>query len=215
MQSRSMKTDQAAEHLQTIRTLMERSALYRRALAPVMLLVGLLGILAATFGFITHIHADLAFIGLWFATSLLALSGSFLLIRKQALKNAEPFWTPPTRRVAEAIAPPLFFGAIISLVFLGPAGDHDQAAVFLPATWMALYGCALHSAGFFIPRGIKWLGWCFVLCGTGLFILPFADIAVFGWWDNAGNLAMGSTFGALHLAYGIYLYLTEQRKNVA
>lgn len=80
---------------------------------------------------------------------------------------------------------------------------------------MALYGCALHSAGFFIPRGIKWLGWCFVLCGTGLFILPFADIAVFGWWDNAGNLAMGSTFGALHLAYGIYLYLTEQRKNVA
>ncbi|MDB6016752.1 MAG: hypothetical protein JWR19_1241, partial [Pedosphaera sp.] len=31
-----MKSDWAAEHLQTIRTLMERSAIYRRALAPVM-----------------------------------------------------------------------------------------------------------------------------------------------------------------------------------
>ena len=35
-----METNWAAEQLQTIRTLMERSAVYRRALAPIMLFAG-------------------------------------------------------------------------------------------------------------------------------------------------------------------------------
>ncbi len=42
-----MESDWAAEHLQVIRTLMERSAVYRRALAPVMTAAGVLGTLAA------------------------------------------------------------------------------------------------------------------------------------------------------------------------
>ena len=29
------------------------------------------------------------------------------------------------------------------------------------------------------------------------------------------HLVMGFFFGFLHLAYGVYLYLTEKRKNVA
>ncbi len=53
-----MDTNQAAEHLQTIRTLMERSAVYRRALAPVMLLVGALGCLTAAIGFFGHLKSD-------------------------------------------------------------------------------------------------------------------------------------------------------------
>ena len=40
----------AAEHLQTIRTLMERSALYRRALAPIMTFAGAVGTAAAASG---------------------------------------------------------------------------------------------------------------------------------------------------------------------
>jgi len=42
-----MDTNWAAENLQVIRTLMERSTLYRRALAPVMLVSGLIGTSAA------------------------------------------------------------------------------------------------------------------------------------------------------------------------
>ncbi len=45
-----METNWAAEQLQTIRTLMERSAVYRRALAPIMLFVGFVGVLAAAIG---------------------------------------------------------------------------------------------------------------------------------------------------------------------
>ena len=42
MQSVPMESNWAAEHLQVIRTLMERSAIYRRALAPIMLGTGVL-----------------------------------------------------------------------------------------------------------------------------------------------------------------------------
>ena len=45
-----MEPNDAAENLQVIRTLMERSAVYRRALAPVMLAVGLIGSVAAPIG---------------------------------------------------------------------------------------------------------------------------------------------------------------------
>ena len=45
-----MNDDWAAEHLQTIRTLMERAALYRRALAPIATYAGAMGILGGIAG---------------------------------------------------------------------------------------------------------------------------------------------------------------------
>jgi len=45
-----MRIDWAEENLIVIRTLMERSAVYRRALAPVMGLVGATGIAAGAAG---------------------------------------------------------------------------------------------------------------------------------------------------------------------
>src|ERR1041385_7537522 len=100
-----MEQDWAAEHLQVIRTLMERSALYRRALAPIMTFVGFVGIAAAVIGQLGTIVSVRAFIVFWGAVSIVALTGTFLLVRRQALKEAEPLWSPPTRRVAQALLP--------------------------------------------------------------------------------------------------------------
>src|SRR6266446_9747026 len=44
LQSIAMESNWAAEHLQVIRTLMERSAVYRRALAPIMIFNGIVGV---------------------------------------------------------------------------------------------------------------------------------------------------------------------------
>src|SRR5512145_2999997 len=98
-----MESNWAAEHLQVIRTLMERSALYRRALAPIMTFVGVVGSSAALAGCIVRIESLTSFVGYWFAVAGLSLTGSFLLVRRQALRAAEPFWSPPTRRVALAL----------------------------------------------------------------------------------------------------------------
>jgi hypothetical protein len=74
---------------------------------------------------------------------------------------------------------------------------------------MLLYGCALTAAGFFVHRGIKLLGWLFILCGCALMSARCQSSIVV----PNGHFLMGSVFGGLHLAYGIYLYFTEQSRN--
>ena len=63
-----------------------------------------------------------------------------------------------------------------------------------------------------MPRGIKLFGWIFILAGCGLL---GKLICQEGTMDLSPHLLMGGIFGGLHLAYGIYLYLTESRKPVA
>jgi hypothetical protein len=210
-----MEPNWAAEHLQVIRTLMERSALYRRALAPVTLLAGVVGCGAAAGGWYKHINSDIAFTTYWLGVGVCVLVAGFALIRRQALRAAEPFWTAPTQRVVVAMAPALFVGGLIGLLVLmfGNSG-RGWFRLLLPPVWMMLYGCALHAAGFFIPRGIRLFGWVYICVGSVLLLLEFGVR-----WGalqdclDTGHLAMGGAFGGLHVVYGVYLYFTERRKS--
>ena len=211
-----MESNWAAEHLQVIRTLMERSALYRRALAPIMIFNGVIGLGAAALGWALPVGSLPGFIWFWAAVAVVGLAGSLLLVRRQALKAAEPFWSPPTRRVSQALLPPLAAGFLLSTVMLlraasvpPPSGGVPELA-WLPLSWVVLYGCAFHAAGFFMPRGMKVFGWAFILGGCVLFA-----IGVPNGLDPAhyAHGTMGFFFGGLHLAYGVYLYFTEPRRN--
>jgi hypothetical protein len=216
MQSACMESNWAAEHLQVIRTLMERSALYRRALAPIMIFNGVVGVVAAVLGWALRLGSSRSFILFWAGMAVVAVAGSFLLVRRQALKDAEPFWSPPTRRVTQALLPPLTAGLLISTVMLLRAASVPPTLggvpeiVWLPLSWVVLYGCAFHAAGFFMPRGMKVFGWAFVLGGCVLFATGVPNEL-----DPAhyAHGIMGLFFGALHLAYGVYLYFTEPRRN--
>ena len=205
-----MNPNWAEENLQTIRTLMERSALYRRALAPIMLLAGVLGVVAAAIGILLHVNTFNGFLILWFATATLAIVGAFLIARQQALKDKEPFWSPPTRRVTHALLPPLLSGMFWG-VFPAFLQVPFEMTFLVALIWISFYGLALHAAGFFIARGVRWFGWIFV--GLAMAIAIFLLIA------KPENLnahwLMGLFFGVLQLAYGAYLYLTEKGKNAA
>jgi len=210
MQSLGMESNWAAEHLQVIRTLMERSALYRRALAPIMIFNGVVGLAAAALGWGLKIGSPRGFILFWAGVSVVAMTGSFLLVRRQAIKDSEPIWSPPTRRVIQAFGPPLTAGLLISAVVLVNLGVAAEAGGELPLLWVILYGCAFHAAGFFMPRGMKLFGWAFVLGGCVLFAVgPPAWVRPL----DCGHGIMGLFFGGLHLAYGGYLYFTERRRN--
>jgi FtsH-binding integral membrane protein len=212
MQSNDMETNQATENLQVIRTLMERSALYRRALAPIMTFVGAIGIAGGVLGCAAKIDTQNGFILFWSGIAAVGLIGSFLQVRRQALKDAEPFWSPPTRRVAQALFMPLFIGAAVTIItWRFPADSYIKPWGGICTIWMMLYGCALNAAGFFMNRGIKLLGWGIALCGCGLFAYRYA-------WVLEPNVlsdhrAMGWIFGGVQFAYGIYLYFTEKRGN--
>src|SRR4051812_38259509 len=116
-----MQSNWAAEHLLVIRTLMERSAIYRRALAPIVLALGVLGLFASILGWSLAIRAPRTFVGFWSAVGLAGICLAYLMARRQALRDAECFWSAPTRRVTQALLPPLFVGFVGSaLAAIGP-----------------------------------------------------------------------------------------------
>jgi len=192
-----MESDWAAENLRVIRTLMERSAIYRRALGPMMLFAGGLGTAASAVGWFARIESPRAFVALWLSVAVLSIAGCFLLLRREALRDAEPLWL-----VSSAIA----------LLKVGDAGEETANLVglfFLPVGWIVFYGCAVHAAGFFMPRGIKLFGWVFILGGCGLFALGVPDLPR----PLYAHGVMGLFFGVLHLAYGAYLFCTEKKNE--
>jgi len=202
-----METDWAAEQLQTIRTLMERSAVYRRALGPIMLFAGTLGTLSAIAGLVFHLETMRAFLALWFLTAGIVVAGAFVIARRQALKDNEPFWSPPTRRVAQALAPPLTAGLILGTVLVKVGLSNALVVTFI---WLLFYGCALNAAGFFMPRGMRLFGWLYIglACASLLTLALTADTV-----EISAHWLMGFFFGIMHLGYGAYLMLTEKRKQ--
>jgi hypothetical protein len=204
-----MESNWAAEHLQVIRTLMERSALYRRALAPIMIFAGLAGVIAAGVGCGAHIASGRGFVLYWLAVAAVTLAGVSLLVRRQALKGGEPFWSLPTRRVTQAAALPLAAGLVFSLVLVLLDIGHMRWLFIFPN--LLFYACALHAAGFFMSRGIRLFAWgLMALGGLALLVIPQFHSEPSPVLDH---VVMGCFFGLLHLAYGIYLYFTERRGN--
>lgn len=220
-----MDSQWAGEHLQVIRTLMERAALYRRALAPVTTLAGTLGTAAAAAGWWLRFDSPVLFTAYWLSVGIITSLSAFLLVRQQALRQKEAFWTLPTRRVVNAMLPPLLIGLVLGVMVVvselraGAAlttSPETGAAdlTWVPLSWILLYGCAIHAAGFFTPRGLRWFGWIFVAGGCLAFVAWLCLRPHLPEPQRAGYVLMGFFFGVLHLAYGTYLSVTE-RKNAA
>ena len=154
-----------------------------------------------------HLEARWTILSLWPGAAAVAVAGAFLIARRQALQDHDSFWSPPTRRITQALLPPLTAGLCVSMVCKMIGFE-----MLLPFIWALFYGCALHSAGFFMPRGVKLLGWIYIGLASGIlgyFAFSETDLKINVHW------LMGFFFGVLHLAYGIYLYFTEQKNPVA
>ena len=210
-----METKWAVDNLQTIRTLMERSALYRRALAPIMILAGTIGIAAGFMGWLCRIESNRGFVCLWLSAAVISLAGALVQVRRQALKDAEPFWSPPTRRVCQAVLPAFLVGLVMAslFLFLGSGSGNQGIQILLVTFWVWFYGCAVHAAGFFMPRGVRWLGWIFIVAGSAL--LTSLTLGGHRLDHVEPHLLMGGIFGGFHLAYGVYLHFTEPQTPAA
>jgi hypothetical protein len=203
-----METNWASDHLQTIRTLMERSALYRRALAPIMIVTGCIGSLAALVPCFVKIESNRAFSFFWLGVSLVAIAASFILVRRQALKDAEPFWSLPTRRVSQALLPAFLVGFAAGIYSL--LREQPSLPWLLTLAWIIIYGCALHAAGFFMQNRMKLFGWIFIIGGCAVLFASTAWPALRS--TGSAHYLMGSFFGLLHLICGVYLYFTEKKR---
>ena len=175
-------------------------------------LVGVTGMAAGAAGVILDFEPPRFFAAYWDAVALVCLAEALMLIRRQAISASEPFWSPPARRVAQAVAPAFFAGLAMGIVALFLNIQEQQIVLLLIAVWMLIYGLAMHSAGFFMPRGFRLFGWGYVLCGLAsfCFLIYFWSVGLY-FPVRICNIAMGALFGGGHAAYGLYLYFTEKR----
>ncbi len=206
-----MSPNEAEEELQTIRTIMERTALYERAVSPVLTWLGAVGIVTAALGWYKPVAGAREFLLFWLCAGVVAVAGAFWLVRNQALKQGEPFWSPPTRKVAGAMFPGVLIGGLLGVI--GSQVDNPWFARIMPIVWMWFYGCALSAASPSLPRGFARLGWCFIIFGFVEALmapnLPDHQKVIYG------HLTMGTYFGGLHLVAGVLFHFSHKNRPSA
>jgi hypothetical protein len=196
------QSDEAAHHLRVIRQLMERSTIYRAISAPSALAGGLAAVILSWWQE-THTFNSKSFHSSWLALFLVLAAFNAILLWRDARRRGEAFISPGMKLALRALAPPLFAGFLFGLNFII---DHSPSMCAL--SWCVFYGLALLATGGFAPVSITRLGATFVLGGLVLLVLSRLTIV-----SLTAPMIMGLTFGALHLAYAVFVIISGRRNQ--
>jgi hypothetical protein len=180
--------DRADENLRFIRETMERSHLFTTVPGYGGALMGITAIGAAIIA--SQHQFGREWLLIWMTEALLAfLIGIFAIWQKIKSSNS-PLVSTPARKFAMSFLPPAVCGAAITFG-LWQSGNH---ALMVPV-WLLCYGAAVACSGIFSVRTVPVMGWSFIVAGLIAFVIPSSN----------ADLMMGLTFGALHVAFGIFI----------
>jgi hypothetical protein len=186
----------AEQHLQAIRSLMERATIYRAISAPTALVAGVLAVSASA---LILLRAEYATpdrcIVVWLGVLAITLLANFVLIWIGARRRGEPLFSSGMRMALLAVIPPVAAAAVLTIF----ARHGLQVAL----VWTLFYGLALLTTSHFAPRSLVMLGWAFLLSSLGALAATHSAPAEL-LRDHAqriGALLMGVTFGLYHLLY--------------
>jgi hypothetical protein len=195
---------EAAEHLRVIRHLMERATVYRAISAPTALAAALLS-LALALGIhlgsgnrSTELSPD-AFYGAWVGVLVVVAAFNTWLLWRDARARGVSMVSSSAIHAGKALVPPLFAGAVISLLVL------RESVIIAVLCWIVCYGLALLATQSFAPRSMKLLGCVFLIAGLGMgiarhlgFLMPSPEEDLL-----FANGVMAGTFGFFHLVYAL------------
>ncbi|MBB3698217.1 hypothetical protein KMW28_17335 [Flammeovirga yaeyamensis] len=128
-------------------------------------------------------------------TFVSAVVSSFFFTHIEAKKNGQKLWDMQVKRLVGSFLIPLGTGGILTLILVAK-GFVGLAA---PLT-LIFYGLALVNGSKYTFSDIKSLGILEIV--LGLLATQFIGFGIYFW-------AVG--FGVLHIAYGIYMYFTNNR----
>jgi hypothetical protein len=180
--------ERAMDNLKYIRETMERATAF----------TGISGWGQVTIGFTALASASIsaqqktfkAWLAVWMAEAVIALLIAGWSIDRKAQAAKMPLLSGPGRKVAFSLSPPIFAGAIVTVV-LYRAGLTNA----IPGLWLLLYGTGVVTGGMFSVSVVPIMGLCFMALGAAAFFAP-AEYA---------NWLMAAGFGGLHIVFGVII----------
>lgn len=178
----------AEENLRFIRKTMERSSTFTAVPGVGGAAMGAIGLGASV------LAANQSSVERWLIVWLLAAAVAFFIgviaVWRKSARLGAPLAGPVGRRFAMSLAAPLIAGAALTW---GVWMNGGQA--LLPAVWLLLYGTGVLGGGAFSVAAVRLLGVAFMALGVAALVAPPA-------W---GNVLLGTGFGVLHIACGLYI----------
>jgi hypothetical protein len=178
----------AMDNLQYIRETMERATAFTAISGWGLVAIGITGL--AT-GFLAAQQKSFKnWLTIWLAEAVVALLIAGWSMDRKARATKTLLLSSPGRKVAFSLSPPLFAGAILSLV-LYRSGSTNA----IPGLWLLLYGTGVITGGMFSVSVVPIMGLGFMALGAATL---FAPAAFANWFMAAG-------FGGLHIIFGVII----------
>lgn len=180
--------ERAMDNLRFIRETMERASSFTAVSGWAQVAIGVTAIPATLIA--ARQATQRGWLAVWVLEALLSLIISGWAMSRKARSLETPLLSAPGRKVILSLAPPIFVGALLT-VLLYRAHLTDA----IPGMWLLLYGTGIVTGGAFSVKIIPVMGLCFMLLGSIALFCPAA-------W---ANFFLIGGFGGLHIIFGIII----------
>jgi hypothetical protein len=177
--------DRARDNIRFIREAMERAGSFTAVPGWGGVALGITALGAATIA--SRMSRPREWLLIWLVELAVAIAIAGWTTLSKVRRSGTSLLSGPARRFIYSFAPPIFAGALLTVVMV-----RLDATGAIPGMWLLLYGTAVVTAGAFSIRVIPLMGLCFVVLGAVALFCPWS-------WGNA-FLAAG--FGGLHILFG-------------
>ena len=177
--------DHARDNLRFIRETMERAASFTAVPGWGGVAMGITALGAAAIA--SRQASSLPWLFTWISEAFIAIIIACWTTYSKARQAGASLFSGPGRRFVYSFAPPLFVGALLTVLHLrsGEIGP-------IPGQWLLLYGTGVVTGGAFSIRIVPLMGLCFMVLGA---------VALFSPW-NWQNALLAAGFGGLHIIFG-------------
>jgi len=178
----------AMDNLRFIRETMERASSFTAVPGWGGVVMGVSALCAA------YIAAQQITVKAWLLTWMIEGLIAFMIggwaMDRKARAAELPLLSGPGRKFALGLAPPVFVGALLTIVLYRTTGTS-----VIPGMWLLLYGTGVVTGGMFSVGIVPIMGLCFMTLGALALFFPPAWVNIF--------MALG--FGVLHIIFGIII----------